>query len=324
MPQVTFSLVCPVCRRSEAGGRSFELAWQQDRLTCRNDACRVEFPLIDHVPVVHPRAAELVSQPGGAVVPLAPEAEALLAAGDPAYDEALDHLSTYLDANWSDRAQPPVDGPAARGGEALWQRLAERAVAPVRSAIDLGTSVGRGAFELARGAASAIGIDVRLMSLRRAHRIVTGERVRYARRRIGHHYGPAVIEGPAGQAHFVCADALDPPFLPGSFDRVAALNLLDAVPRPMQLLRVLDGLCAERGEVIVTSPFAWSSGVTPAEAQTGGADPAGWLRRTFEQGAGLTSRYGVEDEADLEWWLRHSARAATLHRVYYLRVRRRD
>lgn len=293
-----------------------------DRLACTNDDCGRTYPVIDEVPIVHPRAAELAGEPGASMVPLSPLEEGVLAAGDSPFGEALDHLSTYLDASWGDRADPPVAGPAAQGGAALWERLAARADAPVATAIDLGTSVGRGLFELARGAAWAVGVDVRLMALRRARRILAGEHVPYARRRLGRFYEAAAIMGQRSHATFLCGDALDPPFLPASFERVAAINLLDAVANPAQLLLVVDGLCAPGGEVIVTSPFAWSSEVTPAAAQVGGADPPAWLRRAFVEGIGLTSRYAVEDEAEIAWWLRHSSRAATLYSVYYLRVRR--
>jgi hypothetical protein len=253
---------------------------------------------------------------------MTPEEEATLAAGDPAFHEVLDHLSTYLDASWGDRADPALDGAARAGGSSIWDRLAARAAAPVAAAIDLGTSVGRGIYELARGAKYAVGVDTRLMSLRRARRLLAGERMPYARRRVGRFYDAAAITGWRSHASALCADALDPPFAPASFDRVAAINLLDAVARPTQLLLVVDGLCASGGEVIVTSPFAWSSEVTPVDAQQGAGDPASWLRRTFAEGVGLESRYTIEEEAELEWWLRHSARAVTQYRVYYLRARK--
>jgi len=322
MARLSPPLVCPVCRRRESGGRTFALSWSAHALTCPNEACNRAYPVVDGVPVVHPRAAELVKEPGADASASSPDEEVRLAGEDARLQEAVEHLSTYLDASWGDRAEPSPQGLARRGGGAVWERLAARADRPVERAIDLGTSVGRGVFELARGAKSAVGIDVRLMSLRRARRILEGDRVPYARHVVGPHYEAAVVSGEPSHARLVCGDALDPPFSPASFDRVAAINLLDAVARPQQIVLVVDGLCAPGGEIIVASPFAWSRELTPEGAQRGGRDPAAWLRHTFVEGVGLTSRYVVEDEAELEWCLRHSARSTTVYGVYYLRARK--
>jgi SAM-dependent methyltransferase len=89
---------------------------------------------------------------------------------------------------------------------------------------------------------------------------------------------------------FVCADALDPPFLPDMFDRVIALNMIDAVSQPRRLLSVMDALCKKGGELILSSPYAWLSSVLPERERIGGADPAGALRALLTSGAGLRAR----------------------------------
>ncbi len=120
----------------------------------------------------------------------------------------------------------------------------------------------------------------------------------------------------------VCGDALDPPLVPGWFDRVVALNLLDSVRRPRQLLTVMDGLCARGGEIILSSPYAWQSGVVDEDARLGGADPAAEVARILREGDGLSGRYAIEDEAELPWTLRRDARSAASYRVHYIRARK--
>ena len=70
----------------------------------------------------------------------------------------------------------------------------------------------------------------------------------------------------------VCADALDPPLVPESFQRVAALNVLDSVPDPAQLLSVADGLLAPGGELILACPYAFQTGIVEEDARFGGAE----------------------------------------------------
>ncbi|MGZ3439555.1 MAG: methyltransferase domain-containing protein, partial [Polyangia bacterium] len=232
----------------------------------------------------------------------------------------------YLDAQWGDRATPPPDGPGAGFGmAAIAKKLAERASAPVDSAVELGCGVGRGLYELGRGAGDVVGVDAQPASLRRARRILDGESIEYDRRVVGQHYARARIDAPpatAANVQLVCADAMDPPLVPGSFDRVVALNVLDAVTSPPQLVAVADGLCAPGGELILTSPYAWQHGIVADEHRFGDADPAGALRRRLEEGSALEARYTVEDECELVWTLRRAARSAVVYQVHWLRARK--
>jgi SAM-dependent methyltransferase len=262
---------------------------------------------------------------------LPPELAAALAEPGPddaPYPRLLEHLSIYLDAHWGDRAAPPPDGPGAGfGAGALIERIAARAAAPVELAVELGCSVGRGVAALAAGAAHVVGIEHRHAALRRARALLGGARLAYPRRMIGRHYAPAVIDPgdaavPAGRVTLACADALDPPLVPEVYDRVAALNLLDSVHNPGQLLSVVDGLCAPGGEVILASPYAWQSEVVADAHRFGGADPAGALVALLEAGTGLRARYRVEDAAELPWVLRRDARSAVSYRIHYVRARK--
>ena len=107
-----------------------------------------------------------------------------------------------------------------------------------------------------------------------------------------------------------------------AFERVVALNVLDAVASPPQVVAVADGLCAPGGEIILASPYAWQAGIVADEHRFGGDDPAGALRRRLVEGDALEARYTIEDEAELPWTLRRDARSAVVYSVHWLRARK--
>jgi uncharacterized protein YbaR (Trm112 family) len=319
-------VVCPACRTASEGRIDVRtLERTGDILSCE---CGRKYPIVDEVPIVmaHPHAY-LRSEIATVVErELPPEVAALLVEGGPddaPYARLLEHLSVYMDAQWGDRATPPGDFAC----EAIRQKIAERAHDRVDLAVELGCSVGRFISELAAGAFHVVGIDMHAGAIRRARRILDGERVPFGRRIAGRHYEPAVVDAgeralPADRHTLVCGDALDPPLIHGMFGRVVALNILDSVSQPRQLIDVMDGLCARGGEVIVTSPYAWQSTVMADSERLGGADPAAAVTRIFREGIDLRATYTIEDECDLVWALRRDARSTVTYRTHYLRARK--
>ena len=217
--------------------------------------------------------------------------------------------------------------PARGCTRAVVERIAARASAHVDLAVELGCSTGRIVAELAAGADHVVGLDLHFGAVRRARHLLDGASVPYGRRRAGRHYAPARVTAgdravPAMRRTLLCGDALDPPLVPRMFDRVVALNLLDSVARPRQLLSVVDGLCAPGGEIILSSPYSWQSSVMAETERLGGADPAADLAAILRDGTGLSARYEIEDEADLPWTLRRDARSAALYSIHYIRARK--
>lgn len=320
-------VVCPGCRTRDGDRlelRTLEPAQDGAVLAC---ACGRRYPVIDGVPIVLGDPGAYLGGELATVVErdLSPEVAALLALhlpDDHPYARLLEHLSIYLDAHWGDRAEPPPEA-AAFGARELAERIARLPRVP--RAVELGCSAGRIVAELAARADHVVGIDLQFGAVRRARRILDGERVAYARRLAGRHYAPAAVaagDRAVGGARrtLLCADVLDPPLVPGHYDRVVALNMLDSVARPRLLLAVLDGLCRPGGEIILSSPYSWQSSVLDDGERIGGPDPAADVAELLR--GGLAGRYEIEEEADVSWTLRRDARCAVGYRVHYLRARK--
>jgi SAM-dependent methyltransferase/uncharacterized protein YbaR (Trm112 family) len=328
---VELVLVCPGCRT--ASPERIDLRTLEPRGSLLVCVCGRQFPVVDGVPIVMADPGGYLATEIGAVVErdLPAEVVALLVAGGPDdghYPRLVEHLSIYLDAHWGDRAEPAPDGPGAGpGARALIDKVAERAAERVGLAVELGCSVGRIVAELAAGADQVCGVELSFGAIRRARQLLDGQRIEYLRRAIGRHYRAATAAAgdravPAARRMLVCGDALDPPLVPGAFDRVVALNVLDSVRSPRQLLSVMDGLCKPGGELLLASPYAWQSTVMADAERLGGIDPATDLAAILRDGKDLCARYRIEDEAELPWTLRRDARSAITYSIHYLRARK--
>lgn len=247
-------------------------------------------------------------EPVGFFAPLdQPETLAVMAAAGPdgaPLPHMLEQLSAYLPL-WSS------------GFEAIAAKLQKRP--RVELALELGCGVGRGLFELAKSAGTAVGLDRSGAFLRSAKRLLAGEELPWAKRMAGRSYERASVKAPSRveNVRLVCGDALDPPFVPEQFGRVVALNLLDSVRSPRGLLHQIHLLAEPGGEILLSSPYAWRDDVVPLEERLGTTDPAAALREEVTK-----LGWSIEDEADLDWTLRRDARALSLYRTHFLRCRK--
>ncbi len=258
-----------------------------DILRCTG--CAREFAVVDGIPALFRTPVPVES------LGLAGELELI--------ESAAAQLSSYL-GTWES------------GAEALLEKLG--ALPRVALSLELGCGVGRGLLELSRTATAVVGLDHNGAMLQAARRLLAGEELRYRRRMAGRSYAAAVVRGQrVDNVQLVCADALDPPFAPGTFDRVVALNVLDNVPSPRALLHHLHLLAAPGGEIVLSSPYAWRDDITEEAERLAGPDPAAALRDEIRE-----LGWSVEDDRELRWRLRHDARSSTVYRVHYVRARR--
>lgn len=83
---------------------------------------------------------------------------------------------------------------------------------------------------------------------------------RYAARRLAL---PEPVRERLARVRLVAADAREPPLRPGAFALVLALNLLDSITHPRELLLQARALLAPGGALLLSSPFNWNDEVTP-------------------------------------------------------------
>ncbi len=274
-----------------------------DLLRCRG--CSREYPLLDGIPVLLRDLAQ--ADTAGFFAPLndVGALSALAAAGPDGapLPHLVEQLSSYL-PSWES------------GFEAIAQKLRGRP--RVDLALELGSGVGRALFELSRTADHVVGLDRSGSFLRAARTLLAGKEFPYPRRMAGRSYTRASIRAPSAVANvqLVCGDVLDPPFAPGQFGRVVALNVLDSVRSPRALLHHIHQLALPGAEIILASPYAWRDDIVPVEERLGTHDPAGALRDEVRK-----LGWSIEEEADLPWTLRRDARALSVYQTHYLRAR---
>ncbi len=281
--------VCPRCAKDSPLGLGTVLREERDAvleglLVCRNSACLCEYPIIDGIPVIVPDVRGYVS---GSILPilaredLSETTESLL--GDccgPAsgYDALRQHISTYAFDHYGD-LDPAEDSDApVPPGSVL--RLLEEGLsaagpgAPIGPTIDVGCSVGRTSFALAKARDDIVlGVDLNFGMLRMASRVLREGIVSYPRRRVGLVYDrrefPAAFEH-AEHVDFWACHAAALPFPEASFSLAVSLNLLDCVDAPHEHLHATARALSPGGLAIFAAPYDWSAAATPPAAWLGG------------------------------------------------------
>lgn len=346
---------CPRCAADGAGRHPLVLADIRDErdgdiragiLHCPRPECRLEYPVIDGIPLILPDLRALLAERGIELMLRSDLDEALESLlGDaigPAswFDTLRQTLSTYAWDGWADLDPAEAPAPEVRPGAVrrCLARLLDLAGPGGATArvLDLGCGAGRTAFDLAAAAPDALvlGIDLNLALLRLAQSALGGG-IAYPRRRIGLVYDRrrfAVSLQGAERVDFWACDALALPFAPGVADLVAALNLLDCVAEPPRLLAEMAQALAPGGRMLLATPYDWSSRATPVETWIGGhsqraghrgaAEP--FLHSLLTEGAHPRSVPGLAllaEEASFAWQTRLHDRAAVAYRSHLLALR---
>jgi len=171
------------------------------------------------------------------------------------------------------------------------------ALPPRARALDLGCSVGRSTFELARHCTEVVGIDYSQTFIDAANRMKTA----------GMHAAWRLDEGSAtslldlkvdpgidvNRVHFETGDAQCIREDIGQFDVVIACNLICRLPEPLRLLQRLSDLLKPDGQLLITTPFTWLEEYTPS---------ANWLGDGAQDSfAGLRSALEPNFELQKQW-----------------------
>lgn len=175
-------------------------------------------------------------------------------------------------------------------------------------ALDLGCSVGRSSFELARQCDQVTGIDYSQAFVDAANRMVVEGQHPVTRLDEGSATTQLMVEVDPeidrsrvsfeqGDAQHIRADI-------GQFDLVIACNLVCRLPEPMRLLQRLPELVKPGGQLFITTPFTWLEEYTPSAnwLGDGAADSFAGLRKALEPAFALNAQW------DMPFLIREHAR----------------
>jgi putative 4-mercaptohistidine N1-methyltranferase len=144
-------------------------------------------------------------------------------------------------------------------------------------ALDVGCSVGRATFELARYAGTVIGIDYSTRFISAAQELKDRGFIESSYVVEGQITAPFRAEVPGGIARervtFETGDAMDLRANLGEFDVVLAANLLCRLTDPRRFLDRLPSLVKPGGQLLLATPFTWLEEFTSRENWLGGRHP---------------------------------------------------
>jgi SAM-dependent methyltransferase/uncharacterized protein YbaR (Trm112 family) len=348
--------VCPVCRPDTQKGHPLRLAHVEKQtgahilegaLHCSNPACLREFPIIDGIPILVSNIRQYISENIQAIQArrdLSGYIESML--GDccgpvSAFEINRQHLSSYVWDHYADLDPSEERGDVAPGSmlRVLDQGLAMAGVAAGASGpcLDVGCSAGRGTFHLAEKTGGlALGVDLHFAKLRVAAEALRDGRIRYGRRRVGLVYETrefAVQFAGADRVDFWACDACALPFDAATFGVGSALNLLDCVASPRDLLVMLGHVLRPGGKLVMGCPYDWSPAATAVEAWVGGHSQRSPMGGAPEEALRLLLTPGghpnaigtlrlIAEQANQPWHVRLHARSTMTYRVHLVAAER--
>lgn len=186
-------------------------------------------------------------------------------------------------------------------------------------ALDVGCGPGRFVCELApRFAGGVTAFDLRPGVLRLLRRLVMDGHAALPWRRLGREFQPLFVQAPAvpaGAVRLVQGNLLRSPFVPGRFDVVSALLLIDILPDAVAGLTALDRLVAPGGLLLVASPWHWDTDATPPARWW--ADPERSLREHLR-----AVGYTIVEDGDLPWAIPSHTRLVHRYRLQAVLARK--
>ncbi len=168
-------------------------------------------------------------------------------------------------------------------------------------ALDLGCSVGRASFELAREFDFVSGLDFSARFIRIAYQMQEKGVIRYELPEEGEivsyherHLADLGLEEAAGRVEFFQADALNlkPQF--SNYDLILAANLLDRLSDPGKFLTTVHERLNDGGILVLASPYTWMPEFTVRDK---------WLGGYRKDGEPYTTLEGLQDLLKLHFTL---------------------
>ncbi|MDX2131401.1 MAG: methyltransferase domain-containing protein [Planctomycetota bacterium] len=351
-----FAPVCPLCRARDGSLHRLAVGSVARRdgtdiaegsLVCAHAPCACEYPILDGAPIIVPDVRRFVSDNFAALTArddLSDLAESMLAdcAGPgTAYTLSRRYLSIYARDHYADLDPDEApDEPAPPGAALRTLRaglgLLGPAPLPPTPSLDVGCATGRATFELASSRPGLVlGVDVNVALLRLARRVLSRGEVSYPRRDVGivHQRRTFRADFPgADRVDFWVCDAAALPLADASCGLVTALNVVDATPSPLGVLRELARVGAPGAGLVLSTPYDWEGVVTPVEAWIGGhsqrAVHAGrsepLLRQLLTPGAHPASIQGVRIVGEIDrfpWRLRIHDRSVAAYDAHVIAAR---
>lgn len=194
-------------------------------------------------------------------------------------------VAQYCESHYGEGAFGVPNFPAAMAGISL----AAAEGKPRRTALDIGCSVGRAAFELARGFESVTGLDFSARFIRIGAAMQEQGFIQYTRVEEGeiesHHEARLAefgLEALRDRVRFEQADACNLKERYTGYDLVLAANLIDRLPDPARFLETIAGRILPGGLLVIASPYSWDEAFTPKSHWLGGRRVAGEPLTTLE------------------------------------------
>lgn len=343
-------LICPRCRHGGADDTlqsplKFDRVFTKEGnfvlegfLVCSNAECRSRYPILEGVPVVlkdiegwwHSQKSKLSH-----IACEPTEIQEYFADLNKNESFSLAErglLSSYMDLHYGGPSDTTSDLASWTDSEKFWDTVVEMARHETKGryerSLDLGCSVGRYTFELARLSDLTIGLDLNFKAVSSAARFHRTRKISYERRKHGRYFENVEPSySPPDNVLFLVADALDPPFSAESFDLVVGLNLVDNVKVPLVLIGQMDALLRPGGSLILGSPYEWRADIS---------EPGEWLETDELESPDMVLRilegkmlpemglkYDVCKEFfNVPWALRHHTRYWSFFLVHLIKARK--
>ncbi len=345
-------LICPRCREAGAEGivqyplelgevlRSEGDFVLEGFLVCSNAECCFNYPVLAGVPIVLKDLTGWWGSEHSKLSCVASDAAemreffAALNLGTPLSYADISLASSYMDLHYGTLDDVPASIATLVNPKPFWETVVEMAK-PQGSrknlcALDLGCSVGRYTFELARFSDLAVGMDLNFSAVSSAARFHRTKRVFFERRKHGRCFEKIETSfSPPQNVFFLVGDALNPPFSAKAFDFVSSLNLVDNVTLPLVLIGQMDALLKQGCSLVMGSPYEWRADL---------CEPSQWLESDELDGAAMVRnilegkifgqtglKYGVVQELmDVPWVLRHHKRHWSLFLLHLLKAKKAE